>query len=271
LPGWFPPRFHLAPCHLLYREVVDEEFSLHVGTKNNRGNNKRTYALYEELRHLRVSPQAEVPYIYKRLDRQKDLPVEERAYQVRVPVPMEQGVRKSLRTSDRTTAIERAEDLVLEIKSVLRAGGTASKVTAEDLVSRFLKTKSARIREEDEGKSDAGRRSITKERYVLIEGKLRNYLVPFLGKSTDVRSVPLSKWNEWESWRKDNKHTRSGKNPKAITIQNEMGMIRECWKWGMENALLPFSPKLPFQNENPTLRGKLDKRFDGANTCVSAY
>ena len=110
MPGWFPPRFHLAPCHLLYREVVDEEFSLHVGTKNNRGNNKRTYALYEELRHLRVSPQAEVPYIYKRLDRQKDLPVEERAYQVRVPVPMEQGVRKSLRTSDRTTAIERAED-----------------------------------------------------------------------------------------------------------------------------------------------------------------
>ena len=169
--GWFPRRFHLAPCHLLYREVVDEEFSLHVGTKNNRGNNKRTYALYEELGHLRVSPQAEVPYIYKRLDRQKDLPVEERAYQVRVLVPIEKGVRKSLRTSDRTTAIERAEDLVLELKSVLRAGGTASEVTAEDLVSRFLKTKSARIREEDEGKADAGRRSITKERYVLIEGK----------------------------------------------------------------------------------------------------
>lgn len=221
-----------------------------MGTKNNRGNNQRTYALYEELRHLRVSPQAEVPYIYKRLDRQQDLPVEERAYQVRVPVPMEKGVRKSLRTSDRTTAIERAEDLVLELKSVLRAGGTASRVTAEDLVSRFLKTKRARIREEDEGKADAGRRSITSERYALIEGKLRNYLVPFLGKSIDVKSVPLSKWNEWEAWRKDNKHTRSGKNPKAITIQNEMGMIRECWKWGMENALLPFSPKLPFQNEN---------------------
>lgn len=105
-----------------------------MGAKNNRGNNQRTYALYEELRHLRVSPQAEVPYIYKRLDRQQDLPVEERAYQVRVPVPMEKGVRKSLRTSDRTIAIERAEDLVLELKSVLRAGGTASKVTTEDLI-----------------------------------------------------------------------------------------------------------------------------------------
>ncbi len=115
-----------------------------MGIKNNRGNNQRTYALFEELRHLRVFPQAEVPYIYRRLDRQQDLLVEERAYQVRVPVPMEKGVRKSLRTSDRTTAIERAEDLVLELKSALRAGGNASRVTAEDLVSRFLKTKRAR-------------------------------------------------------------------------------------------------------------------------------
>ena len=27
-------------------------------------------------------------------------------------------------------------------------------------------------------------------------------------------------------------------------------MIRECWKWAMENGYVPFSPKLPFQNEN---------------------
>jgi len=37
---------------------------------------------------------------------------------------MEKGVRKFLRTSDRTTAIERAEDLVFELKSVLRTGAT---------------------------------------------------------------------------------------------------------------------------------------------------
>ena len=114
------------------------------GSKNNGSNNKRTYALYEEFRQLRVSPQAEVPCIYKCLDRQKDLFVEERAYQVLVSVPMVKGLRKSLRTSDKITPIERAEDLVLEFKSVLRAGGTASKITDEDLVSRFLKTKSAR-------------------------------------------------------------------------------------------------------------------------------
>ena len=42
----------------------------------NRGNNEKPYALYEELPHLRVAPDAEVLSIYKRLDAQKSLPVE---------------------------------------------------------------------------------------------------------------------------------------------------------------------------------------------------
>ena len=45
----------------------------------NRGDNKQSYALYEELKHLRVAPEAGTPYIYKRLDTQVHLPVEERA------------------------------------------------------------------------------------------------------------------------------------------------------------------------------------------------
>ena len=35
--------------------------------------------------------------------------------------------------------------------------------------------------------------------------------------------------------------------PTAITIQNEMGMIRELWRWGIEEGYIPFTPKLPFQ------------------------
>ena len=51
----------------------------------SRGDNKQSYALYEELKHLRVAPEAGTPYIYKRLDTQVHLPVEERAWQIRVP------------------------------------------------------------------------------------------------------------------------------------------------------------------------------------------
>ena len=67
----------------------------------NRGDNKQSYALYEELKHLRVAPEAGTPYIYKRLDTQVHLPVEERAWQIRVPVPSTKGVRKSLKVTER--------------------------------------------------------------------------------------------------------------------------------------------------------------------------
>ena len=74
----------------------------------NKGNNQNTYAFYEELPHLRVAPDAEVVSIYKRLDSQKSLPIEERVYQMRIPVPNTNGVRKSLRIADRATAIQRS-------------------------------------------------------------------------------------------------------------------------------------------------------------------
>ena len=73
----------------------------------SRGSNTNSYALYEELGHLRVSPDAPVPYLYKRLDKQVHLPVEERTWQIRIPVPNTKGIRKSLRTPDRTTATQR--------------------------------------------------------------------------------------------------------------------------------------------------------------------
>ena len=134
--------------------------------------------------------------------------------------------------------------MFLEVKVQLKQGGSVLALPVSDLVDRFLRYKKTRIRGEWESKQDAGLRSITQERYGLIEGKLRNYLVPFLGAKTDARGVPFSKWKQWEEWRYLH-NSRSTSRPKAITIQNEMGMIRECWKWAMENSLIAFTPKLP--------------------------
>ena len=213
----------------------------------NRGENQQSYALYEELRHLRVSPEAGTPYIYKRLDTEVQLPVEERVWQIRVPVPSTKGIRKSLKVSDKEVAISKAEEMVLEIKVQLKQGIGVMPTPVEFVVDKFLAKKLSLVRDAWESKEDKGRKSITDGRYELIAGKLRNYLVPFLGAKTDARSIPARKWNEWNEWRVKNSRT---KPPKAITIQNEMGMIREFWKWGMENGFIPFSPKLPFQDEN---------------------
>ena len=57
-----------------------------------------------------------MPYLYKRLDKQTHLPVEDRAWQIRVPVPTTKGIRKSLKVSERSVAISKAEEMVLELR-----------------------------------------------------------------------------------------------------------------------------------------------------------
>ncbi|BEV35421.1 site-specific integrase [Synechococcus sp. M16CYN] len=213
--------------------------------------------MYEELTHLRVSADAEVPYVYKRLDTQTHLPVEDRTYQLRIPVPGSKGVRKSLKTSDRTTAIEKSEEEVLQLRVLLRQGGSPNKVSVLELVKKFLKTKEVRIRGEWEGKEDRGDKSITQGRYELVRGKLSNYFIRFLGEKTDVRTIPLSVWNEWETWRINNNTRKELGTPSSDTIKNEMGIIREIWKWGIENSYLPNTPKLPFHDENLTPNDKV--------------
>ena len=214
-----------------------------------RGDNASSYDAYEDLQHLSV-PGAACAYIYKRRDKQKHLPVEERTYQLRIPVPSSAGKRLSLKTACRATAIAKAEEEVLNLRVLLKQGATVNGLTAEKFVEKFLATKQSLVRGKWEGKADAGLKSITRERFKLIAGKLRNYLVPFLGASTDVRTVPLRKWDTWREWRVQSRHTRTKGKPKTITLQNEMGMIKECWNWGIKNNHLPFSPKLPFEDEN---------------------
>jgi len=216
-------------------------------TQGRRGAGASSIALWEELKHLRVEGASHCVSIYKRLDAGIVAPLEERPYQVYIPVKGGKGKRKSLRVTSRDEALIKAQQEVLELMVQLKQGVSITKVTVEDVVAKFLRHKKSRVRDTWEGKDEAGKKSITRERWALIEGKLRNYLIPFLGGKTDIRSIPSSKWLEWEAWRRE--QVRHGK-PKADTIANEMGIIRECWKWAMEHSFIPFAPKLPFHDEN---------------------
>ena len=81
-----------------------------MGTK---GNNQKSYAFYEELPNLGVTPDAEILYIYKRLDVELSKPVEQRKYQIKIPVPQQrQGVRKSLGVVDREDVIKKSEAFI---------------------------------------------------------------------------------------------------------------------------------------------------------------
>ena len=119
-----------------------------------RRENQSSYAAYEELKHLGV-PGANVPYLYKRLDKQQHLPVDDRSHQLRIPVPNTKGVRKSLKTADRTFAITKAEEELLNLRVLLKQGASVSPLSATEFVEKFLRTKHSRIRDTWGGKEDA--------------------------------------------------------------------------------------------------------------------
>ena len=58
------------------------------------------------------------------------------------------GVRKSLRTSDRELAIEKAEDMVMDIKVDLRSGVSVVPIPVKDVVESFLRYKKSLTRGE---------------------------------------------------------------------------------------------------------------------------
>ena len=84
---------------------------------STRGENEKTYALYEELGHLRVAPGVGCVSIHKRIDAHLSQPLEKRAWQIRIPVPNTPGIRKSLRTPDREIALQKAEKMTLVYKT----------------------------------------------------------------------------------------------------------------------------------------------------------
>ena len=233
-----------------------------MGTK---GVNKKSFAFYEELPY-RASPESNKVAIYKRHHTQKHLPLEERSYYIHIPVQgTKGGVRKSLGIANRAEAILKAEEMAFEAKSDLRGGISLVPVPVENLVEKFLLFKKSRVREAWQGKKDMGKKSITQERYILIRGKLNNYFLKFLGRKTDVRSVPDKRWDDWESWRRANNTRPELGNPKAVTIQNEMVMIREIWNWGMKKGLIPAKPYLPFEDEDLVSDDKVSRDTWDAN------
>jgi integrase len=217
-----------------------------------RGKNK--FALWEELSQLRVSPDVSPVAIYKRLDSELDKDIEDRAYQVVIPCPdTKNGKRKSLRTPDRTRAIEKAEEECINLRVQLKMGVKIETTPVSKLVRDFLKMKESRVRGEWEGKKDGGLRSITKQRYKLIEGKLLNYFVPFIGANTNAKTISYKKFDAtWEGWRRDNPTGRGNKKvpPKQSTLKDEMGMIREIWTWGQKNGYIEPTLMKPFEDVN---------------------
>jgi len=219
-----------------------------------------TFQMWEELTRLRVTPDAEPPYIYKRVDSERNKKPEDKRYHVTVPIPVNDegrtygnGVRKSLKTADRSRAIRKVEDLVLDLKSDLKNDTEIMKVTVKSFIDDFLKWKKKYIRDESEGKSDSGQRSIVQGRWDTAETKLRRYFASFIGENVDIKKVSYKRFDkDWEIWRKEPSQltTTKGKKPAQSTIKMEMSIIRELWGWGQKYNYIDNNQLKPFEGIN---------------------
>ena len=136
--------------------------------KGKRGGGKEHLLLWEELPYLRVEPTGKPVAIYKREDVQKDLPLEQKNYYAHFPIRGTRGKRKSLLVTSRADAEMRAQEEVVSMRVQLQQGVTLVKTTVQSVVEKFLAHKRARVRGAWEGKQEAGRKTITQERYGLI-------------------------------------------------------------------------------------------------------
>ena len=111
----------------------------------------------------------------KRLDKQVHLPVEERTWQIHVPVPNTKGIL-AVRTP--MGYLSKAEEEVMELRVTLKQGGSVLPMPVEEVVERFLKSSGhVSVR--------SGKERMTQVEELTGRGMLGeaswNYLVPFLG------------------------------------------------------------------------------------------
>ena len=69
-------------------------------------------------------------------------------------------------------------------------------------------------------KKEGGSKSITKDRYDNIKGKLKNYFIPFVGANTIATNLKPKEFEEWEYWRRQEKNWAGvGKRKKHLVNQ----------------------------------------------------
>ena len=152
-------------------------------------------------------------------------------YQFRMWIPDEKKyLRRSLKTTDKETAINRAEKKVFEVHSVLATGRKLFGITLGELVDKYLEWRW----------TDVEINRITKERWGTIRSQT-NALIRV--KNSELRVAELDE-NSFYDWRQ----MRSKDNPTVslVTVRNETATIKQMFEYAYREGLSHF-PTLNFR------------------------
>ncbi len=133
-------------------------------------------------------------------------------------------VRKSLKTRDLKTAIERGKTLYLEMYSDVRTGKKIFGITVGELVEQYLEWR----------REDASTGRITAERVGTIRAHLKHF-VDYKGHSLKLCELDRQSLYDFASYRKL-------KNPTChdVTIVNEQSTINHMMKFAFRRGLAHF-------------------------------
>jgi integrase len=130
-------------------------------------------------------------------------------------------LRKSLKTKDLESAINRAEEMYLQTFSDVKSGRKLFGITLKELVEKYLKW-----REEDVALGN-----ITKSRVVVIKSQLKHFLT-YKGHKTKLAELDRNSCYEYELWRVQQTLTI-----KKVTIRNEQTTFNHMMKYAFRVGL----------------------------------
>ena len=139
-------------------------------------------------------------------------------------------VRKSLRTRDLETALNKAEDEVFRIYSDVKSGRKLFGITLQELVDAYVTW-----REKDVQTGD-----ISVGRLVTIRSQLKHFL-NFKDPALKVAELDANSFYDYGSWRK-----QTVPGTRDVTIQNEHSTFNHMVDFGYREGLCHF-PKLTFR------------------------
>ena len=132
--------------------------------------------------------------------------------------------RKSLRTRDKTTALQRGRELGLELQGKMLNGVKLFGYTLQELVDKYIEYRQEEV--------DAG--IITSGRLVTIKSGLNRFL-EILGKDTKVSEIDRDTLYDWRLMRR-----QKSSNVKDVTVRNEQATLNNLAKFGYRKGYLHF-------------------------------
>lgn len=146
-------------------------------------------------------------------------------WQFQMWIPEEKRhLRRTLKTTDLTTALSRGTDLYLETYSDIKTGRKIFGITLQELVDAYLKWR----------QEDVQHGNIKESRHSTMRSQLK-HLVSYKGASTKLSSLDRDSFYEYANWK-----LTTYPDTQKITIRNEQSTFKAVMAFGFRKGLTHF-------------------------------